>query len=710
MWRVITLVAVLWPSHVSGLLDGAPLDRLLEAVLLGLVVPALIWLHPNFLRKRAVRVLMASILLIKIVAAFGVQQSGWCVTFMPPYPMVRDSTGKPHSWDLRADWLADDPQCSAIMTRSYRDTFELPTWFYNLPPPDDAVVRTGYSPAEIPVRAGVVGYLTVREPGTFDLLTTPAMEVALRIDGTRVEPKEAAHHSATLARGSHMIQLEGVLLSKEWRIVPQWNGVGMGSMRFPLVTVEPPTRTDRLLLPAAGWLTTLLIAALIATWLVAACARLHMPHLLAWSASASAAVAVVAAHMPQQAPWYTVLVLGLSLVHPIRRRYQSALGVFWLILLPWLAYIAAAAAPMVGRWTLYGIGNDNFLFQRFSYRIFMQHYWLEGGQTTFWNQPFVRWIVGGLHMVFGDSSMGQAYWDAAGVSIIAVFAYRTVAMLRGFVWGLFAALIPLAMFLLGPALEFVGFGLSEIPSASFIYLACFFVLRNRGTRDALIAGVLVTLGFYTRLNNLPMAIAVAAFAVPMTIGAGDWWRVRRWLPLVQWRSVLAVAALLMVGCMLFAWRTWYYTGVFSVFHGTQREFLAVWKPGMSFGDAVPAMVSSLLMVLTGQDPPRLAWHAAPLVAGGVISAAAVAGIRGFRDAPLPVVAMFLAGLSGALITRGWGHEGRFSIHLYGSAASLCAWSIATLTRSMLKSRNIGPSGYRAIGPSGHQAISREATL
>ena len=75
---------------------------------------------------------------------------------------------------------------------------------------------------------------------------------------------------------------------------------------------------------------------------------------------------------------------------------------------------------------------------------------------------------------------------------------------------------------------------------------------------------------------------------------------------MRWRLVSVIAAALMVGCVLFAWRTWYYTGVFSLFHGTQREFLAVWKPGMSAGEALPAMISSTLMVLTGQDPPRLA--------------------------------------------------------------------------------------------------------
>jgi hypothetical protein len=684
---VFALVALLWPSRVSGLLDGAPLDRLAEAILIGLIAPALVWLHPNFLRRHTPRILVASLLLIKIAAAFAVQQQGWCITFMPPYAMMRDTTGKPHSWDVRADWLSDDPACSAIMTRSYSDTGELPVWFYNMPPPNDAVVRAGFAPGEIPVRIGGSGYITARREGTFELLTTPMMDVALRIDGTRVEPIDVAHHRLTLPPGSHLIQFEGVLLGKVWRVVPQWNGSAMGAMTFPLTTVAPPSRLDRAALPALSWITTLLAGLLIVLWLCSAMVRLHAPHMMIWSAAASCAVAVIAVYLPQQAPWYAASIVTLPFVMPLRRRFRSTLGVFFMVIVPWLAFVAAANAQQVGRWTLYGIGNDNFVFQRFSYRIFMQHYWLEGGQVTFWNQPLVRWLVGALHMVFGDSSVGQAYWDAGGVSIVALFAYLMVARLRGFGWGLFAAVIPLAMFLLGPALEFVGFGLSEIPSASFIYLACFFAMRNR-RRDAIVAGGLVTLGFYTRLNNLPMAIAVAAFALPLSTAAGDWWRVPRWWPLVQWRVVIAIAVALMIGGILLSWRTWYYTGIFSLFYGTQRDFLAVWKTDMTFSDALPAMISSVMMVLTGQDPPRLAMHAAPLVAAGVIAVAAVLGLRGFRDAPLPVVAMYLAGVSSALITRGWGYEGRFSIHLYGSAAALCGWWLATAAQAVHKSYNM----------------------
>ena len=43
----------------------------------------------------------------------------------------------------------------------------------------------------------------------------------------------------------------------------------------------------------------------------------------------------------------------------------------------------------------------------------MQGYWLEGGEKTFWFQPLYRWITGALHLVFGDSSVGEVYWDAA---------------------------------------------------------------------------------------------------------------------------------------------------------------------------------------------------------------------------------------------------------------------------------------------------------
>jgi hypothetical protein len=531
---------------------------------------------------------------------------------------------------------------------------------------------------QIPVALGGSGFITVANDGVFALSTTAPMNVALTIDGIAIEPVSPGRHERPLTRGTHFVEFKGTMLGKEWRVVPTWNDLEFGSTRFPLTTLRSPSRADRLLRTPAQWTIFAIVAALIVCWLASAVRHVGDPSLLIWSGSTALVLSIGTYYSPSQAAWYAAATIALALMVPTRGRFMTSRGVFLLVIVPWLAFVVALNAHQAGRWTLYGIGNDNFLFQRFSYRIFMQHYWLEGGQITFWNQPLYRWIAGILHMLFGDSSLGQVYWDAAGVACIAMFAYRVVSPLAGFTWGLVSAIVPLVMFLLGPALEFVGFGLSEISSASLIYLAAFFAMRNRGLADAVTAGALVTLAFYTRLNNLPMAIAVAAFALPLTLPIGAMWRPRVWLPLVRWRVVFGVFGALVAGAALFAWRTWYYTGVFGVFYGTQREFLAVWKAGMPVQQAVPAMVSSVMMVLTAQDPPRLAWHAVPLISAAIISAGGVLNVPGFRKAPLPLVALFVAAASGALVTRGWGHEGRFSIHLYGIASALCVWGVAML--------------------------------
>ena len=699
VWRLLVIVAVLWPSRVSGILDGAPLDTPIEALTLGLLVPVLIWLEPSFLYSVFARALVVAILGLKIGAALTLQQEGWCLTFDPPKPMVRDSTGKPHAWDPRADWLSPDPECSGVMTRAYADTLQLPAWFFNLPPPDDAPHRNGYQPGETPVRVRLSGFISVGREGTLAIETTPAMAASLLLDGQAVAATESGRHQATLAEGTHTVRLDATLHTRQWRIIPAWNGSAMGSLGFPETTIRAPSTLDGVTRPFANWARDALIASLVIAWLITFAIHIGTPSLLIWSAASAVAVAIVATRFPMQAAAYTAAVVLLPLLTATRPRLMNARGAFLLIGVPWLTYVAATTAEQVGRWTLYGVGNDNFQFQRFAYRIFMQQYWLEGGQVTFWNQPLFRWIAGALHMVFGDSSVGQAYWDAAAVVMIAMFAYRAVAARSGFSWGAVAATLPLLMFLLGPTREFVGFGLSEISSAGFIALAALFAMRGRA-RDGWIAGVLTTLGFLTRLNNFPMAAAVAMFALPIAVPTRALWQMQCW-PTARWRVAAATLAALAIGVTLFAARTWYYTGEFSVFYGTQREHLSVWRSGMPLRVAIDSMADSVMMVLTASDPPRLAWHALPLLVAAAIAFLALVGVPGVREAPLPVVLMFVAGCSSALVTRGWAYEGRFSIHLFGAAAALCGWGMASLTAGVR--RRFWYSPVDSPGTSAHDA-------
>jgi hypothetical protein len=101
--------------------------------------------------------------------------------------------------------------------------------------------------------------------------------------------------------------------------------------------------------------------------------------------------------------------------------------------------------PTVGRFTLYEAGHDYWMYQRFAYRIVMQGYWLEGGSTQFYFQPFYRWVSGVLHLLFGDSSAGEFFWEGACFLVSALLAFFLTKASSGFRCGLIAAVITLAV-------------------------------------------------------------------------------------------------------------------------------------------------------------------------------------------------------------------------------------------------------------------------
>src|SRR6476646_5341063 len=119
MWGLLAVVALLWPARTVGLLDGLPLEHTIpNAVLLGVVLPTLLWFHPRFLRTPLARVAIVALLALKALGVATITPDGWCVRFEPQRPLVKDAISSvPHSWDVRADWLSDQPACSAIVRR-----------------------------------------------------------------------------------------------------------------------------------------------------------------------------------------------------------------------------------------------------------------------------------------------------------------------------------------------------------------------------------------------------------------------------------------------------------------------------------------------------------------------------------------------------------------------------------------------------------------
>lgn len=680
-WSVLALVVLLWPAHIPGMFDGAPLDSGAEAVAIGLLLPVLCWFDGGFVRGRLGPALIVLLALVRIADA-QMAPGGWCVRFDTPRPIVRDSTGRPHSWDVRADWRSPDPRCSAVMTSGFGTFKRFPVWFFNLPPIDNNLPTADDRPPYTTATMTVVGFMDVAEAGAFDLQVGRYMATSVIIGGRPAEPHGDFAYRLDVPAGVHLVQVQTTLQGNQWVFMPSWNQQPMGLPGFPLVTIERPAASDRGWLRAAiGGTTTVLTLALVIAWTASAVRAWGGAGLWLWCCAASAWLAYLAPrpgndYVTSGLARWSVSALALALLLPVREGWRTLRGAFVLLGIPWLVFVGVAAFDHAGKFSFYHGGDDQWTYQRFAYRIFLQGYWVEGGTPTFWFQPGYRWIAGAMHMVFGDSSIGEFYLDGAGLLLLVLFAYAATRRIAGFRWGLAAAGLAFTLIVQGPPWRYWGVGLSENVAAGFIYGGALAAMFAGAWRLRLLAGVLALLGFYTRLNHLPLALAIAMFALPATVRVRDLWTPRAWLPQVDWRTAAAVAGVVLAGVFVFALRTWYFTGVFSVFHGTTLGHNGIIQPGIPALQIAARMADSVWMVLSLNDPPRFVWYAVPVVGAAVIAVAALAGVPKLRDLPLSLVMFFLAALAGALVARGEAYAGRFSTIILGSAAAITTSAVA----------------------------------
>lgn len=686
-WGAFALLVLLWPAKIAGTVDGAPLDQGLEAIALGLVVPILCWFYGGFFRTWPARILIVAIALLRIADAQFTQE-GFCIRFDPQRQIVKDQAGRPHSWDVRADWRSPDPQCSAVMTTPWTTFKRFPVWFFNLAPPDNNLPTADDRPPYTTLRMTAVGYLDVTEAGSLDLQVGRYSPTTLLVDGRPAEQAGESSYRIDVAPGFRVVQIDTVLHGNQWHFDASFNQRPLGSAGFPLTTIARPTPIDRgMWRNAVGWSSTALIALFVLAWIIGAMRAWGDVPSLAWAAAAAIWLAYLAPRPGNEffvgplAKW-SVAALALAALIPLREQLRTIRGAFVLIGIPWLVFIGVGAFDHLAKFSFYAGGDDQWTFQRFAYRIYLQGYWLEGGEPTFWFQPGYRWIAGALHMVFGDSSLGEFHWDGICLAIISMFAFEAVRRTAGFRWGVTAAALVLGLIMHGPPLLYWGAGLSENAAAGFIYGAALAAMFAGSHRMRLFAGVLAALGFYIRLNNLPLALAVAAFAIPHDVGAGELFAPKRWLARVDWKTASWLAAAVAAALVLFALRTWHYTGVLSIFHGTTLGANSIYQPGMPMTELARRMLDSAWMVLSMNDPPRFVWYATPVVAAALVAIGSLARLPRLRDVPLSMVLFFLAAISGALVARGVAYSGRFSTIVIGSAGALTIAAIARLVSAL----------------------------
>src|ERR1051325_5109384 len=89
---VLLLIAAWWPARITGLFDGAPFDNAPDALVLGLLLPMLLWLTPAVFRTRRAIAIVVALLAWKAFSAAALVEDGWCTRVEPARAYVNDGT------------------------------------------------------------------------------------------------------------------------------------------------------------------------------------------------------------------------------------------------------------------------------------------------------------------------------------------------------------------------------------------------------------------------------------------------------------------------------------------------------------------------------------------------------------------------------------------------------------------------------------------
>lgn len=660
LWGTLLGVAVLWPSHALSMFDGVPLDGRAEAVLVGVAVPVLLWLRGKFLDGRFARVAIVVLLVIKAADATLLTQQGLCAKFSTPAPYaanvltipVDEPAGALRSWDARADWRAAAPVCTAIVDRPYLDASSFPAWFTNITTFDAA--------RRAPVTLDVSGFTRVGERGVFVIETGRGMTITGRIGGQDVSAAGGRPMLAALDAGTHGIDLHVAMTGDDWLFLPTFNG--RGAFGTTTLTTVQPRAIDRLA-GVFGTLEAVVVLLMAAVWIgVIVLEYRDNVSMLAWTLIAAAVLGAVG--VTGRFERIAVLLLAGAVLVPVAARHRQLRGAMLLVGVPWFVLIALRSLPQVAHFTSYS--NDDWLaYQVAGSRIFMHGFWLEGGSRVFDYQPLYRWISGALHFVFGDSSVGETFWDALCLWLGASVAFVLVDRVAGFRWGIAAAAATLMTFWIGTIWYFPGRGLSEVSAAGFGFAAALLLARDDRPRvaTAILAGVFAVLMFYTRLNHLIFAVCLLAL-----------------LSRLDRRAAVAYLATFAAGVAAFALRTWWFTGVFSVLYGTSlKNNDTGLRPG-TLADATmwSKVWHSLRALVWMNEPPSFDPRALLVVAGVLLAVLAILSAPKISRPVLSIAVVTLGACVSSLFAHTHNYPGRMSIHLVPFAIAMTATAGAKL--------------------------------
>jgi hypothetical protein len=270
------------------------------------------------------------------------------------------------------------------------------------------------------------------------------------------------------------------------------------------------------------------------------------------------------------------------------------------------------------------------------------------------------------------------------VLICALVAYRLTRSRASFASGLAAAALTLATITIATPWYIIGRGLPDISAAGFAFAAMACLIRARDGRLRFAAGAAMcgALAFYARQNHLLWVPCLVFLLLPDDVGS-DLRAVQRGVLNLPWRPVAVYLGGFALAIVAFMARTWYFTGVFSLFHGTSlRNNDTGLRPWHFIDAAVWSKIAhSLAGLVFMNEPPHIDPRSIVVVAGVIVGLIALLQLPLSRSIPGGLLLVAIGSVIAAFLAHSHGYPGRFSVHLIPIASALTAIAAASLRQA-----------------------------
>jgi hypothetical protein len=698
LWSLLSLFLIFWlPSGIESWFNGWPWSGHLETVLLVLVIPFLILTGRKFLSFPAVTMALTALCIIKIFLTVWAPPAGWNLRIYA----ATEKMAKGHWEETYTSILK--PGVSEILEKPFLTKREFPIeWMNRLNSEQQSNAQVGLE---------IFGVATIPEGARLAIITHGAITgkwTALGEGGNRnvfplIRTREEVAFSPVQIFPEGKVRVSGKIIygSGEWSLEPIliWPG-GRTESAFDYNILW--RSTNGLSVPAFklklfSWVARGIdwgILFFVLFWFIWVVRFFWRKGYLTPSLFLLGLTGIPLPWVVQKLSYpmindptlkiylaVSVFLLGTGFLvwsffrSDISEEVMGSLGTLCLLVIGpgILCFFGVLWWSDVGRMTFYALpGDDWTAYQNLAREIFVGRDPWHIKNPVFVYQPLYRYFVGGLHFLFGQSSVAQNFldvWALLGAAGILVSLGSRMGLSPTF--ALAAAWFYLVPALGGAFRHHIGRGLQEHAAMLFMMLAAWMITRSKDLilRNAMQAGSLAVIGFWLRMDHLGILVGVGLLAVTHPPGSlGMVWK--RWLQnLYALRRELAVF-MLMLGLALLAvfLRNWILGGQWvltdpanmgvlrctswSCVYLNFKKLLFAYDPNLPFTSFLVSMASALILFFgTIIGLMALIWRKGPLV-------------------PYPLsLGLSLAGLlSPYFWVKVVAYPPRFSIHLLPLAA------------------------------------------